>query len=164
MCSVSTTFRTSPRSTPSKISRWRPSSLPYLLSPSHSPKAYLEYLTALLDYLTDFYHRAQPLADVSALLEESRTAFAKKWAAGEIEGWNLRRTIEAEVEEAKRKRDEAAAARRKAQSDHINDIDEDDDEPEEEEALPDFSSVESIERLGGDKLKEMLKGMGAKCG
>ena len=32
------------------------------------------------------------------------------------------------------------------------------------EALPDFSSVESIERLGGDKLKEMLKGMGAKCG
>ena len=33
--------------------------------------------------MTDFYHRAQPLADVSALLEESRAAFAKKWAAGE---------------------------------------------------------------------------------
>ena len=114
--------------------------------------------------MTDFYHRAQPLADVSALLEESRAAFAKKRAAGEIEGWNLRRTIEAEVEEAKRKRDEAAAARRKAQSDHINDIDDDDDEPEAEEELPDFSSVESIERLGGEKLKEMLKGMGAKCG
>ena len=63
-----------------------------------------------MDYLTDFYHRAQPLADVSALLEESRALFAKKWSAGEIEGWNLRRTIEAEVEEAKRKREEAAAA------------------------------------------------------
>lgn len=90
--------------------------------------------------------------------------FAKKWAAGEIEGWNLRRTVEKEVEEVKRKREEAAAARRKAQSDHINDIDEDDEEPEAEEALPDFSSVESIEQLGGEKLKEMLRNMGAKCG
>ena len=33
-----------------------------------------------------------------------------------------------------------------------------------EEALPDFSTVESIERLGGEKLKEMLRGLGAKCG
>ena len=131
---------------------------------SHEPQAYLEYLSALLDYLTDFYHRAQPLADVSALLEESRAAFAKKWAAGEIEGWNLRRAMEAEVEEAKRKREEAEAARRKAQSEHINDIDEDDEEAEAEEALPDFSTVESIERLGGERLKEMLRGLGAKCG
>ena len=60
-----------------------------------------------MDYLTDFYHRAQPLADVSALLEESRALFAKKWSAGEIEGWNLRRTIEElqEILDSDEKRD-----------------------------------------------------------
>lgn len=113
--------------------------------------------------MTDFYHRAQPLVDVASLLQEERDEFSRKWEKGEIDGWNFRQSVEAEIEEVKKKRAAEAEARRKAQSEHINDIDDDDDVPVEEE-IPDFSTVESIEKLGADKLKEMLKNMGAKCG
>lgn len=100
---------------------------------------------------------------MASLLQEERDEFSKKWEKGEIDGWNFRQNVEAEIEEEKKKRAAEAEARRKAQSDHINDIDDDDDVPVEEE-IPDFSTVESIEKLGADKLKEMLKNMGAKCG
>ena len=50
---------------------------------------------------------------------------------------------------------------------NINDIDDDDETPANEtpsEEIPDYSSIESIEKLGADKLKEILQNMGAKCG
>ena len=66
---------------------------------------------------------------------------------------------------------EAAEARQKARVTDINDIDDDEDDAvngnpseEGEDAIPDYSSVESIEKLGLDKLKELLQKCGAKCG
>lgn len=121
----------------------------------------------LLDYLSSFYHRSQPLFDVEGLIQEIREEFEKKWESGEIESWSIKSSIQAGIEEAKQKAAAAAEARKKAQIDSINDIDDDDDDAnqgEGEEAVPDYSSVESIEKLGLDKLKELLQSIGAKCG
>ena len=99
-------------------------------------------------------------------MQEIRDEFDQKWQRGEVEGWSLKQTAEAEVEEAKKKAAADAAAKKKAAAESINDID-DDEEPAAaaaETEVPDFSSVESIERLGLAKLKELLQGMGAKCG
>ena len=108
-----------------------------------------------MDYLTSFYHRSQPLFDVDGLIQEIRDEFEKKWESGNIEGWSLRQTVETEIEEAKKK----------AQAENINDIDDDDDRTQQEVTeIPDFSSIESIEKMGMEKLKEILQSMGAKCG
>lgn len=105
-------------------------------------------MSHLCEYLTSFYHRSQPLVDVDGIVEEIRGEFAAKWSKGDVEGWNLRRSIQQEID----------AEKKKQESKNINDIDDDDDTP------IDYSSVESIEKLGGDKLKSILQGLGAKCG
>ena len=80
-------------------------------------------------------------------------------------GWSLRQTVENEIEEAKKKAEAEIAARKKAQAENINDIDDDDDRTQQEVTeIPDFSSIESIEKMGMEKLKEILQSMGAKCG
>lgn len=127
---------------------------------------YSDYLSNLLDYLTSFFHRSQPLVDVDAMINDIRSDFSSMWEKGEIEGWNIRSSVEKSIEEAKKKQAEAAEARRKQQAANINDIDDDDDEPANvsSEEIPDYSSIESIEKLGADKIKEILQSMGAKCG
>ena len=105
---------------------------------------------------------------MDGLVQEIRDEFDQKWQRGEVEGWSLKQTAEAEVEEAKKKAAADAAAKKKAAAESINDID-DDEEPAAaaaETEVPDFSSVDSIERLGLAKLKELLQGMGAaaRCG
>ena len=86
--------------------------------------------------------------DVDGVVEEIRDDFAAKWSRGEIDGWNLRKTIQQEID----------AEKKKQEAKDINAIDDDDDAPF------DTSSVEAIERLGADKLKSILQGLGAKCG
>ena len=86
--------------------------------------------------------------DVDGVVEEIRDDFAAKWSRGEIEVWNLRKTIQQEID----------AEKKKQEAKDINAIDDDDDAP------LDTSSVEAIERLGADKLKSILQGLGAKCG
>lgn len=99
-------------------------------------------------------------------MEDIRNEFAGKWDRGEIESWNIRSSVEKSIAEAKKKQEAEAAARRKQQADNIYDIDDDDDQTTEtpSEAVPDYSSVESIEAMGADKIKEVLQSMGAKCG
>lgn len=100
------------------------------------------------------------------MMQDIRSDFAQKWEKGEIEGWNIRSSVEKSIAEAKKKQAEEAEARRKQQAANINDIDDDDDTVTEtpSEAIPDYSSVEAIEKMGADKIKEVLKEMGAKCG
>lgn len=100
------------------------------------------------------------------MINDIRSDFSSKWEKGGIEGWNIRSSVEKSIEEAKKKQAEAAEARRKQQAANINDIDDDDDEPANvsSEEIPDYSSIESIEKLGADKIKEILQSMGAKCG
>ena len=99
------------------------------------------------------------------MVDDIRDDFEKKWEEGSIEGWNVRSSLEKEIEEAKKKQAAEAEERRRQQINSIYDID-DDETPEEtpSESIPDFSSVESIEKMGADKIKEILKNMGAKCG
>lgn len=101
---------------------------------------------------------------MDGLIQEIRDEFEKKWELGEVEGWSLRQTVETEIEEAKKKAEAELAAKKKAQAESINDIDDDEDTHPEATEVPDFSSIESIEKMGMEKLKEILKSMGAKCG
>ena len=136
---------------------------PLLLS---YPQRYSQYLADLLDYLTSFFHRSQPLVDVDGMIQDIRKEFSDKWEKGAIEGWNIRSSVEKSIAEAKKKQAEAQEARRKQQTENIYDID-DDDAPQDEtpaESVPDYSSVEAIEAMGADRIKEILQSMGAKCG
>ena len=43
--------------------------------------------------------------DVDGVVEEIRDDFAAKWSRGEIEGWNLRKTIQQEIDAEKKKQE-----------------------------------------------------------
>ena len=45
------------------------------------------------------------------MIEDIRGDFAKKWEAGQIEGWNLRSGIDKSIEEAKKKQAEVTEAK-----------------------------------------------------
>ena len=84
---------------------------------------------------------------------QTGTVYHREYTCTHLE-LSIRSVAEAEI-----------AARKKAQAENINDIDDDDDRTQQEVTeIPDFSSIESIEKMGMEKLKEILQSMGAKCG
>ncbi|BGP13886.1 hypothetical protein JCM10213_002525 [Rhodosporidiobolus nylandii] len=48
---------------------------------------YAKYLTNLLSYLSAFYERVLPLGDLDEVLKAADADFAKRWEAGQVEGW-----------------------------------------------------------------------------
>jgi splicing factor 3A subunit 3 len=100
-------------------------------------KAYGEYVTALWNYLRDFFHRIQPLVDVNEYLEEWKKEFIEKWNHGQIMGWKIPRKIVSS--------DQSSAAPTPLR-------------------LGMFHSPEELEALGLDRLKEGLEALGLKCG
>ncbi|GAA6008968.1 hypothetical protein JCM10207_004045 [Rhodosporidiobolus poonsookiae] len=60
---------------------------------------YSKYLTNLLSYLSDFYERVVPLGDLDEVLKAADEEFAKRWEAGQVEGWAK------QAEEAEEKKD-----------------------------------------------------------
>ena len=52
-----------------------------------STGAYKQYVTTLLDYLTDFLRRTKPLLDVKTDIEAATKDFQEKWSKGAFPGW-----------------------------------------------------------------------------
>mmetsp|Transcript_6383 Transcript_6383/g.18382 ORF Transcript_6383/g.18382 Transcript_6383/m.18382 type:complete len:504 (+) Transcript_6383:259-1770(+) len=98
-------------------------------------KAYRDYLTELRDYLLGFQQRTQPLVDVAGQLQKTREAFAQEWEAGTVPGWADRGAAEVPAEAAAGKLDVDA-----------------------------FDSVEELETIGAQRLKEALEAEGLKAG
>lgn len=101
-------------------------------------KAYREYLAALLGYLTSFYQRTQPLAQLTRTLNKVEEDFGPKWEAGSVVGWEDRGLG-------------LQPAASSSGSTGIMDLDV-------------FDSAQEVEMLGSDRLKEALQALGLKCG
>lgn len=57
---------------------------------SHSHKAtrqYREYLEHILEYLTSFLYRTEPLQDTEKIFSKLESEFEERWANGEVPGW-----------------------------------------------------------------------------
>jgi len=102
--------------------------------------AFRAYLGDLLEYLSGFYAKAQPLSCLSDPLAPAVETFASKWSAGEVEGWEDRGAVGGSASSA-----EAGAG--------AGAID-----------LDDFETSGDLEALGADRLKEALVALGLKAG
>jgi splicing factor 3A subunit 3 len=98
-------------------------------------KPYREYLRMLRDYLAGFQERTQPLQDTGAQLAKAAEQFEADWASGTVPGWGNRGLGGPPA-------DAAAGAL----------------DPEA------FDSVEELEQLGTERLKEALQAVGLKAG
>ncbi|KAG1663564.1 hypothetical protein FOA52_013184 [Chlamydomonas sp. UWO 241] len=97
-------------------------------------KAYREYLESLHTYLLHFYERAQPLGHAPKGLSKLEEELKATWSKGEVPGWEDR------------------GLGLVAGSSSIG-LD-----------LEAFDSVEELEGIGAERLKEALQGMGLKSG
>lgn len=50
-------------------------------------RKYRRYLDALIEYLSEFFRRTQPLADYSIVEKQINDDFAYKWKEGTVRGW-----------------------------------------------------------------------------
>lgn len=98
-------------------------------------KAYGQYVTALWEYLSDFFHRIQPLVNVDEYVQGWNNEFTEKWNKGELIGWKPPR--------------KPTTAQPPAPTPL---------------RLGMFNSPEELEALGLDRLKEGLEALGLKCG
>ncbi|KAF7102198.1 hypothetical protein CFC21_103376 [Triticum aestivum] len=87
---------------------------------SHSLKAtrqYKEYLEHILEYLTSFMYRTEPLQDIEKIFTKLQSEFEEQWANGEVPGWENKvdldyyNTVEEIVELGPEKLKEALTAR-----------------------------------------------------
>jgi hypothetical protein len=103
-------------------------------------KAYGQYLTALWEYLSSFFHRIQPLVSLEEeYFPEWEQDFQEKWNKGQLMGWKLPRKITT-----------GTTAMPASEPTPLR--------------LGMFNSAEELEALGLDRLKEGLEALGLKCG
>uniref|UniRef100_A0ACD5VTM5 Uncharacterized protein n=1 Tax=Avena sativa TaxID=4498 RepID=A0ACD5VTM5_AVESA len=104
---------------------------------THSLKAtrqYKEYLEHILEYLTYFLRRTEPLQDLQKIFTKLESEFEEQWANGEVPGWENKGTEKESVVQ------------------------------ESEVDLNFYNSVEELVVLGPEKLKEALAARGLKAG
>ena len=53
----------------------------------------IRYLESLVDYLTGYLERVQPLVDQTELLLEIKKDFEEKWGQGTFPGWKVSSTL-----------------------------------------------------------------------
>ncbi|GBF95619.1 splicing factor 3A subunit 3 [Raphidocelis subcapitata] len=94
-----------------------------------------QYLTSLLDYLVTFYERTQPLAQLPRQLAKLEEELRAAFDAGTAPGWEDRGV------------GQAGATAEELGVD-----------------LDAFDSVDEVEIMGADRLKEALTALGLKCG
>ncbi|CAO2171029.1 unnamed protein product [Urochloa humidicola] len=65
------------------------------ISQSHKrTRQYREYLEHILEYLTSFLYRTEPLQDVEKIFSKLENEFEERWANGEVPGWGNKSTVE----------------------------------------------------------------------
>eukprot|EP00878_Enallax_costatus_P015542 GHUV01016279.1.p1 GENE.GHUV01016279.1~~GHUV01016279.1.p1 ORF type:complete len:477 (+),score=184.94 GHUV01016279.1:401-1831(+) len=102
-------------------------------------KPYRQYLQQLLEYLTGFYERTQPLSQLKKQMEKLQQEVEKTWEQGQLPGWEDKGIISLPAE--------AEAVAQQLSSD-----------------LETFDSVDELATLGADQLKDKLAALGLKCG
>ena len=65
----------------------------YLSENVKKSKPYAAYVKDLSVYLTAFFHRVQPLMDLSESVQEWLQKFDAEWKEGKVEGWSFHRNI-----------------------------------------------------------------------
>ncbi|XP_020157876.1 splicing factor SF3a60 homolog isoform X3 [Aegilops tauschii subsp. strangulata] len=104
---------------------------------SHSLKAtrqYKEYLEHILEYLTSFMYRTEPLQDIDKIFTKLQSEFEEQWANGEVPGWENKGT-------GKKSESQESAV-----------------------DLDYYNTVEELVELGPEKLKEALTARALKGG
>jgi len=96
---------------------------------------YRQYLQQLLDYLVSFYERTQPLAQLRRQLGRLEEELRQQFEAGAAPGW-----------------EDMGVGQAGATAEGLG-VD-----------LDAFDSVEEVEIMGADRLKEALSALGLKCG
>ncbi|CAN6327909.1 unnamed protein product [Urochloa humidicola] len=65
------------------------------ISQSHKrTRQYREYLEHILEYLTSFLYRTEPLQDVEKIFAKLESEFEERWTNGEVPGWGNKSTVE----------------------------------------------------------------------
>ncbi|CAN6332746.1 unnamed protein product [Urochloa humidicola] len=65
------------------------------ISQSHKKtRQYREYFKHILEYLTSFLYRTEPLQDVEKIFAKLESEFEERWANGEVPGWGNKSTVE----------------------------------------------------------------------
>ncbi|KAL6615800.1 hypothetical protein ACP70R_038070 [Stipagrostis hirtigluma subsp. patula] len=104
---------------------------------THSHKAtrqYKEYLEHILEYLTSFLYRTEPLQDIEKIFSKLESEFEERWANGEVPGWENKGTDKESLPQ------------------------------ESEIDLDYYSTVEELVELGPERLKQALAARGLKSG
>lgn len=108
--------------------------------PARTSRAYREYLERLAAYLESFHARTQPLADLDAQMRGAVAEFEEAWARGAVPGWEDRGAGGA-----------AAAGGRGEVPEGALDLDA-------------FDSVDELELLDPERIKQALRALHLKCG
>lgn len=98
-------------------------------------RQYREYLQKLLEYLSHFIERTEPLQDIDRMFSKVTAEFEEEWASesGRVEGWENNRHVPVE---------------------HTHTVID----------LDYYSSVEELMEAGPERLKEALAALGLKAG
>ena len=70
----------------------------YIPENSKSSKLYVQYISGLWNYLSDFLWRIQPLVDMQEFLDKWQEEFDIKWKGGQIQGWAAPKGVKADGE------------------------------------------------------------------
>jgi splicing factor 3A subunit 3 len=62
-----------------------------------STRGYADYVNNLWGYLSDFFHRIQPLFNMDEIIAEWEKKFESKWSAGEVQGWKRGSSVDSSV-------------------------------------------------------------------
>ncbi|CAL4974707.1 unnamed protein product [Urochloa decumbens] len=65
-----------------------------ILQSHKKTRQYREYLEHILEYLTSFLYRTEPLQDVEKIFAKLESEFEERWANGDVPSWGNKSTVE----------------------------------------------------------------------
>lgn len=81
------------------------------IAPKNKNGAYKRYLETLVGYLTDFYHRAHPLQNLTDDLSKVEVDFIQPWTEGTFPGWPKQPPSNVEVDQSPVNLDDHSSAK-----------------------------------------------------